>query len=175
MAFLDNIFSLIDMRSFSSVWFWIVLALGWSSASQTVLGAPYDLIMKARRKGGEAQEDLNAIVHIFVRRRLTVVRRAGHWVLAFQAMVLTTVFMMAFIYAMEFAQAVFLLVTPLTLTQFLSTRLAFRVEHDALRDTLLQNALLRHRLWVQVIGLIAIFVTAIWGMLHVMTVSVLGL
>jgi hypothetical protein len=83
--------------------------------------------------------------------------------------------MMAFFYAMEFAQAVFLLVMPLTLTQFLSTRLAFRIEHDSLRDTLLQNALLRHRLWVQVIGLIAIFVTAIWGMLHVMTVSVLGL
>lgn len=175
MAFLDNIFELIDMRSFSSVWFWIVLALVWSSASQTVMGAPYDLIVRARRKGGEAAVDLNTIVNIFVRRRLTVVRRAGHWVLGFQAMVLTAIFIMAFVHAIEFAQAVFLLLLPLALTQFLSVRLAFRIEHDHMRDERLQRALLRHRLWVQFIGLIAIFVTAVWGMLHVTTVSVLGL
>lgn len=161
------------MRSFSSAWFWIVLAIAWSSASQTVLGAPYDLIVKARRKGGEAAEDLNTIVGIFVRRRLTVVRRAGHWVLGFEAMVLSGVFIMAFGYAMEFAQALFLMFLPLTLTQFLAVRLAFRIEHDNMQDARLQRALLRHRLWVQVIGLIAIFVTAIWGMLHVMTASVL--
>jgi len=175
LAFLDNIFSLIDMRSFSSVWFWIVLALAWSSASQTVLGAPYDLILKARRKGGQASEDLNTVISIFVRRRLTVVRRAGHWVLGFMTLVLTTICVMAFGYAMEFAQALFLLVTPLMLVQLLSVRLAFRIEHDTMRDGRLQRALLRHRLWIQVIGLLAIFVTAIWGMLHVMTSSVLDL
>ena len=79
------------MRSFSSVWFWIILALAWSSVSQNVMGAPFDLIVKARRTGGQAAEDLNTLVGIFVRRRLVVVRRAGHWVLGFQVMVLTTV------------------------------------------------------------------------------------
>lgn len=174
MAILENILELIDMRSFSSVWFWIVLALAWSSVSQNVMGAPYDLILKARRKGGQASEDLDTLVGIFVRRRLTVVRRAGHWVLGFQAMLLTAICIMAFGYAMEFAQAVFLLVLPLTLTQFLSVRLAFRIEHDTMRDARLQRALLRHRLWAQLIGVVAIFVTAVWGMLHVMTSSVLG-
>lgn len=163
------------MRSFSSVWFWIVLALAWSSASQTIMGAPYDLIVKARRKGGEAAEDLNTIVGIFVRRRLTVVRRAGHWVLGFQVMVLTAVCIMAFGQAIEFAQALFLLLLPLALTQFLAVRLAFRIEHDNMRDDRLQRALLRHRLWVQLIGVVAIFVTAVWGMLHVMSATVLGL
>lgn len=151
-----------------------MLAIAWSSASQTVLGAPYDLILKARRKGGQASDDLNILVGIFVRRRLTVVRRAGHWVLGFQAMVLTTICIMAFGYAIEFAQAVFLLFFPLLLTQFLSVRLAFRIERGHMRDALLQRALLRHRLWIQLIGVIAIFVTAVWGMLHVMTASVLG-
>jgi hypothetical protein len=174
LPLLENIFELIDMRSFSSVWFWIVLAIAWSSASQTVMGAPYDLIVKARRKGGQASEDLNTIVGIFVRRRLTVVRRAGHWVLGFQLMVLTAVCIMAFGYGLEFAQAVFLLLLPFALTQFLSVRLAFRIEHDQMQDDRLYRALLRHRLWIQFIGLIAIFVTAIWGMLHVMTASVLG-
>ncbi|WP_121093318.1 component of SufBCD complex [Roseinatronobacter ekhonensis] len=175
MALLDNIRDLIDMRSFSSVWFWIVLALAWSSASQTIMGAPYDLIVKARRKGGEAAEDLNTIVGIFVRRRLTVVRRAGHWVLGFQVMVLTAVCIMAFGQAIEFAQALFLLFLPLVLTQFLAVRLAFRIEHDNMRDDRLQRALLRHRLLVQLIGVVAIFVTAVWGMLHVMSATVLSL
>ncbi|CUX83127.1 MAG: hypothetical protein HLUCCA05_11805 [Roseibaca calidilacus] len=175
MVILENIFELIDMRSFSSVWFWIILALAWSSVSQNVMGAPFDLIVKARRTGGQAAEDLNTLVGIFVRRRLVVVRRAGHWVLGFQVMVLTTVCIMAFGYAMEFAQAVFLLFLPLTLTQLLTLRLAFRIEHDRMRDARLQRALLRHRLWIQLVGLVAIFVTAVWGMLHVMTASVLGL
>jgi len=174
LPILENIFELIDMRSFSSVWFWIVLALAWSSVSQNVMGAPYDLIVKARRKGGQATEDLNILVSIFVRRRLTVVRRAGHWVLGFQAMLLTAVFITAFWHGMEFAQALFLLFLPLTLTQFLNVRLAFRIEHDNMRDALLQRALLRHRLWLQLIGVLAIFVTAVWGMLHVITSSVLG-
>ncbi len=81
---------------------------------------------------------------------------------------------MAFGYGLEFAQAVFLLLLPFALTQFLSVRLAFRIEHDQMQDDRLYRALLRHRLWIQFIGLIAIFVTAIWGMLHVMTASVLG-
>lgn len=174
MAILENILELIDMRSFSSVWFWIVLALAWSSVSQTVMGAPYDLIVKARRKGGQATEDLNTLVGIFVRRRLTVVRRAGHWVLGFQAMLLTAVCITAFWHAMEFAQALFLLFLPLTLIQVLTVRLAFRIEHDNMRDARLTRALLRHRLWMQLIGVVAIFITAVWGMLHVMTSSVLG-
>lgn len=172
---MDNILELIDIRTFSSVWFWIVLALAWSSVSQTVMGAPYDLIVKARRKGGQAAEDLNTLVGIFVRRRLTVVRRAGHWVLGFQTMVLTAIFITAFWHAVEFAQALLLLLLPLTLTQFLTVQLAFRIEHDNMQGARLQRALLRHRLWLQLVGVVSIFVTAVWGMLHVMTSSVLGL
>jgi hypothetical protein len=69
----------------------------------------------------------------------------------------------------------FLLFLPLVLTQFLAVRLAFRIEHDNMRDDRLQRALLRHRLLVQLIGVVAIFVTAVWGMLHVMSATVLSL
>ena len=48
------IFELIDMRSFSSLWFWILLAVTWSTASHWVIGVPYDLIQRARRTGPEA-------------------------------------------------------------------------------------------------------------------------
>ncbi|WP_084657711.1 hypothetical protein [Natronohydrobacter thiooxidans] len=175
MAFLDNIFGLIDMRSFSSVWYWIVLALYWSSASQSILGAPYDLIVRVRR-GDNPQnaQDLNDLVAIHVRRRLTLMRRVGHWIVAFSAAVLTTIGVLAVIYRLEFAQAVMLILLPMTIVRLMGLRLAFRVEREHMEGARLCRALLTHRLWIQVLGVISIFVTAVWGMLLVMSRSVLG-
>ncbi len=44
------IFDLIDMRSFSNLWYWIALAVTWSSTSHWVLGVPFDMVLRARRK-----------------------------------------------------------------------------------------------------------------------------
>ncbi|TVP71929.1 MAG: component of SufBCD complex [Rhodobacteraceae bacterium] len=175
MTFLENIFGLIDMRSFSSVWFWIVLALYWSSVSQFVLGAPYDLIIRAR-KGDNAQDmhDLQTLVEVHGRRRLTMMRRAGHWIVAFAMALLTTIYMLAFHYGVEFAQAVFALILPLMIVRLMSLRLAFRIEREHLSEARLCRALLTHRFWVQALGVVTIFVTAVWGMFQVMSRSTLG-
>ncbi len=175
MAFLENIFSLIDMRSFSSVWFWIVVALFWSAASQFVLGASFDLITRARRDGLQNMEDLQTLVEIHVRRKLSLMRRAGHWIVGFAAAVLTLVLMLAFAYRLEFAQAVFLLIFPLTLVRLLELRLSFRIERESMQGLQLCRALLRHRFWVQCLGVVAIFATAVWGMLHVLSRSALSM
>ena len=174
MAFFENMLRLIDMRSFASVWFWIVLALYWSSVSQTVLGAPYDLILRARKGGAQDQQDLSALVGIHVRRRLALMRRAGHWIVGFTMAMLTLVFMLAFLYWLEFAQALALLLLPMTLVRFFSLRLCFRIEREHPDGQRLARMLLRHRLWMQGLGMVAIFVTAVWGMLHVMSRSALG-
>lgn len=175
LAFLENIFGLIDMRSFSSVWFWIVLALYWSSASQTILGAPYDLIVRVRR-GDNPQnaQDLYDLVAIHVRRKLTLMRRVGHWIVAFSAAGLTAIAVLAAVYRLEFAQAVLLILVPLTIVRLLGLRLAVRIERDDMQAGQLSRTLLTHRLWIQVLGVISIFVTAVWGMLLVMSRSVLG-
>ncbi len=175
MTFLENIFGLIDMRSFSSVWFWIVLALYWSSVSQFVLGAPYDLIIRAR-KGGNPQDmhDLQTLVEVHGRRRLTVMRRAGHWIVAFAAALLTTIYLLAFHYRVEIAQAVFALILPIMIVRLMSLRLAFRIERENMQELRLCRALLTHRVWVQLLGVVTIFLTAVWGMYNVMSRSVLG-
>jgi len=38
----ETIFELIDMRSFSNLWYWIVLSVLWSTMSHWVLGVPFD-------------------------------------------------------------------------------------------------------------------------------------
>ena len=70
----QTLFEMIDMRSFSNLWFWIALAVMWSTASHWVLGVPFDMVLRARRHGGEAQADLEDIVRINVVRRLGSLR-----------------------------------------------------------------------------------------------------
>ncbi|WP_439560456.1 component of SufBCD complex [Roseinatronobacter sp.] len=175
LALLDNILSLIDMRSFSSVWFWIVVALFWSAVTHTVLGVSYDLIVQARRKGGQPLADMQALVEIHVRRMLAMVRHVGHWIMGFVAAVLSLIFVLAFVYGLEMAQALFLLLLPLTITRLMALRLAFRIEREGMHAEKLIQVLLRHRLWVQLLGVVIIFMTAIWGMMRVMTASVLSI
>ncbi|TVS05502.1 MAG: component of SufBCD complex [Rhodobacteraceae bacterium] len=174
MALIENIFSLISMRSFSSLWFWVVVAVYWSAVSRSVLGAPHDMIVRARKGDAQNLEDLHALIDITVRRKLRFTRRAGHWSLAFNAALMTVIGILAVQYGLELAQALLLLFVPMIIVRLLALRLAFRIERTNLRGPNLCRALLTHRFWVQAIGVLAIFITSIWGMLFVMSRSVLG-
>jgi hypothetical protein len=59
---LDTALEVIDLRSFSNLWYWIALAALWSSVSHWVLGVPHDMIQRARREGGQAQADVEDLV-----------------------------------------------------------------------------------------------------------------
>lgn len=174
MALLELVIDLIDMRSFTSVWFWIVVAVYWSLISQSVLGAPYDLLLQAARAEPEAEGDLNKLVAIHARRKLAFTRRAGHWVVGVGATILTLIVILASSYRLEFAQALLFLAVPMTLVRGLELRLCFRLERENPHSTGLARILLRHRFQVQLLGLIAIFVTAVWGMIHALSRSMLG-
>jgi hypothetical protein len=75
---------------------------------------------------------------------------------------LSGLLLLGFIYGIELAQAVFLLALPAALLALLSVRTAHRI-HAA--DGEGMHAMLRrHRLTVQAMGMISIFLTAGWGM-----------
>lgn len=158
----QKVFEVIDMRSFSNLWYWIMLAVVWSSASHWVLGVPWDMVARARRFGGAAEEDLRDLVRVNVNRLLYISSTSGLWILAFTCFLLTTLALLGFVYSVEFAQAVLLLALPLSLVFALSVRTARRI-HDADGEGL-HDMLFRHRVMTQVIGMAAIFVTAFWGM-----------
>ncbi|MCB2110550.1 MAG: component of SufBCD complex [Defluviimonas sp.] len=167
------ILDLIDFRSFSNLWYWIALAVTWSSASHWVLGVPYDMVLRARRQGGQAEVDLEDMVRINVNRLLYIGRQTGLMLAAFSAFVLTSLALLGFVYAVEFCQAVFLIVLPLSAVGLLSLRTAGRIERSGEVGEALQRRLTRHRLGVQILGMIAIFITALWGMLQNFNLSVL--
>lgn len=173
MDWYDTVFEVIDMRSFSNLWFWIALAVLWSSASHYVLGVPYDMVTRARRYGADAAEDVDVLTMISVRRILYITRVAGLWLAAFVAFVLSSLAVMGFWYGVEFAQAMLLLAAPMTVVGALSIRTAGRIERTGVRGPDLWRSLLLHRMAVQGIGMVAIFVTAMWGMWQNLNAAIL--
>ncbi|MFZ5708205.1 MAG: component of SufBCD complex [Pseudomonadota bacterium] len=167
------VFDLLDMRSFSNLWYWIALAVTWSSASHWVLGVPWDMALRARRVGGEAEEDFEAIVRVNVNRLLTMADLAGAPILAFATFALTSLAILGFWYRVEFSQAVFLIAFPLAIVGALSLRTARRIRQSGDRGEALRTRLGRHRMAVQALGMVSIFVTAFWGMLQNFNVSIL--
>ena len=174
MDWYESVFELIDMRSFSNLWFWIALAVLWSSVSHWVLGVPWDMIQRARKEEtGEAVADLQDMVRINVNRILFIAAQSGLLLTGFVSFILTVAVLTGFVFGYEFAQALFLLGFPMSLVGLLTIRAARRIRRDAPQGEGLYKRLYRHRLATQVIGMISIFVTAIWGMLQNMNASVL--
>ncbi|UYV39141.1 component of SufBCD complex [Rhodobacteraceae bacterium D3-12] len=164
MDWYSSVFELIDMRSFSNLWFWIALAVVWSTASHWVLGVPWDVVIRARRNGGQYEADLEDLIRIYTNRLLYIARISGLWLLAFACFFLTLLGLLGFVYDFEFGQAVFLLLFPMTLVGALSLNTARLIQdHDEHGDALYRR-LSRHRIITQAIGMVAIFVTALWGM-----------
>jgi hypothetical protein len=175
LTFLDNVFELIDLRSFSNLWFWIALAVTWSSASHWVLGVPWDMAMRARRSAGdEAMTDFEDMVRININRLLFVAHESGLILAGVAAFVLTSLALLGFVYDNEFSQALVMLGFPLTLVGLVSLRTARLIKARELAGEALIAQMGRHRLVVQVIGMISIFITAMWGMYQNMNIGVLG-
>jgi hypothetical protein len=160
----ELIFIVIDMRSFSNLWYWIALAVLWSSVSHWVLGVPFDMITRARRQGADAADDLATITNINARRILYISRSAGLWLIAFSCFLLTLLGLLSVIHNVEFAQAVLLMFAPMLLVGYLTTRTAYRIEQQAPEGDALIRVLMRHRFRVQLIGMLSIFVTSMFGM-----------
>jgi hypothetical protein len=167
------IFDLIDLRSFSNLWYWIALAVTWSSASHWVLGVPYDMVLRARRFGGQSEADLHDIVRVNVSRILFIVDEAGIILMTLLAFVLTSLAILGFYYRSEFCQALLLILFPLSIVALMSVSTARKIRAAGDTGEALHRRLALHRVTVQVLGMISIFVTAFWGMLQNFHVSVL--
>jgi hypothetical protein len=72
LDFLDLVTEVIDLRSFSNLWYWIVLAILWSSLSHWTLGVPYHVVARARRGDERAASDMRALAEINGTRILAV-------------------------------------------------------------------------------------------------------
>lgn len=174
MSWYDLAFELIDMRSFSNLWYWIVLAVTWSTTSHWIVGIPWDMVQRARRVGGRAAEDLETVARIHAGRVNYIVEVAGMWIVGTVFFGLAVLGTLGFWFGNEFSQAVFLLVAPLSVVGALSVRTARRIAGAADLAAICRTLGI-HRRIVQFIGMLAIFVTSLWGMWQNINANVLGI
>ncbi|MER5170146.1 component of SufBCD complex [Thioclava sp. GXIMD2076] len=161
----QTLFSLIDMRSFSSIWYWVILAVAWSTASHFIMGVPYDLVTQYRRDTSLAP-DLVALGGVNARRLLRFGRARTALTALWWCLTSFLVFS-GFYYGAELAQACLFLVVPLSVVMIMAMRNAATLAALATRAEAGQIADLLHRIRfrVQLLGMASIFLTAIWGML----------
>lgn len=164
MDWFGTLNEVINLRSFSNLWYWIVLAVMWSTASFWVMGVPYDIVQRAAAQGGQAEIDLQDVVRVNANRLTYIADVSGIWIIAFGAFFLTFLGLSGFAYGFQLAQAIFLLVFPMACVGLLSLRLARRVLVQKSTGPALRKALTLHRVLIQMIGMLSIFVTALWGM-----------
>ena len=158
------------MRSFSNLWYWIGLAVIWSTASHWVLGVPFDLVQRAERQGGQAEIDLADLVRINVNRILYVIDRSGHWMVALTAAYLAVLVTLGFFYDVEFAQALLFLTAPMVIVAIMNIWTGHRIRSEAAQGETLRKIIARHRLKVQILGAVSIFITSLFGMAQNMLV-----
>lgn len=169
LAILERAREVIDLRSFSNLWYWIVLAVLWSTVSHWVLGVPFDLVVRARRGHEQASRDLRALTEVNVNRILSLADFSGTVMTAAAAFVLTGLAVLGWGYGSEFSQAVFLLALPMSIIGLWSVRTARKLRETGFEDV--PSVLRWHRVGVQGLGVVFIFVTALWGMWVNVTVS----
>lgn len=163
----------IDLRSFSNLWFWIAVAVMWSTASHWVLGVPWDLVQRARHGNGTAAAHVHQLARIHCDRLLHIGRNAGVWLVGLVSGAVTTLALLALLYENEFAQALLCLFLPMTLVGGLSLHTASRIDAGGVEGPALYRLLASHRRWVQMLGVISIFVTAVWGMYQNVRIGVI--
>ena len=169
MDFLDLVTEVIDLRSFSNLWYWIVLAVMWSSLSHWVLGIPYHIVQRARRGHEDSRRDLLILVEVNARRIREFAALSSTLLVAASGFVLSALAVLGWAYGVEFAQAILLLLVPLLAVTALNFLTAHRVA-DADLD-MVYSYMRNHRMIVQLLGVISIFITAFWGMYTNVTVS----
>lgn len=153
--------------------------LAWSVAGRRVLGVPADVIAAARKLPEGAAGDHPAALMLLDWLSLTLPRwRAGAREIAFLLGVgcfaLSSLFVLGFVYRLEMAQALVLLILPFAALFAIELRLAGRMALVVAQAQSGQiavdvaagqaaRAMGRHRLWVTLMSVLAVIVTAYRG------------
>lgn len=180
----QGLLAILDSRSFGSIWFWLLLVLAWSLVGRRVLGVPADVI-QAARKPQQGDDDAAALLLLdwlsLTLPRWQVGRTEGTLLLGLGTFALTALFLLGFVYGLEMAQALVLLVLPFAVLFAVELRLARQLRQvvdDAqsgtrsVHDAAAQSArrLSRHRRAVSLVSVLAVGLTAyraaLWLLAH---------
>jgi hypothetical protein len=170
-----SLFPLIDLRAFSSVWYWVLMLVLWGQATDRVLGVPWVMIADARRAGTpEAAAAVADQLRPALWRLSAATRRSLLAQAAIAGFALSLLAVLGFVYGLELAQALFGLVAPLGLVTLIGYRLARRILDTGLSGDALLSAMAGAHGTTTGIAILAIGASAIWGASRVLTLPTFG-
>lgn len=182
MPRIDAFLQLLDTRSFSSLWYWLLLAAAWSFSLRGALGVPADIAARANRIEADAADAPEALALLdwlsLVLPRWRLGRHEGAVLTGLAAFGLSALFGLGFGQGLELAQAAFLLLAPLALLTAMRLRLAARLaaelaaaERGRVNAAALAAArrLARHRWAALALAMVAVTVAAVWGTIWALT------
>ncbi|HSF92025.1 MAG TPA: component of SufBCD complex [Paracoccaceae bacterium] len=158
--------SILDTNSFWNIWYWIFTIVAWSLAAHWTIGVPFDMLVLADRKGGEHVENFEALVRINIVRLRYYFDNYGVLLIGVISFLLSALGVLAFFFNLEPAQALFMLVLPMTIMSGFSARFAFRVQKENWSGAILRKKMRHRRAWNQFIGLCGISAAAFVGALN---------
>ncbi len=158
---------LLDVAAFSSIWYWLLLALIWTRLMHAPFGVPAELIRAAAAGNAAAAKDLEMLSAWELRQHRAMATTLGPWRAAAWGFSLSALAILALGYRIELAEALLLVAFPMALLRWRVGRTARALATAAGPDGRRQ-AHQRLRWQAQVIGITAVFVSAVWGMLHML-------
>ena len=162
---LNDIFSrALNFRTFSNLWYWLAVCVSWMMACYWVAGAPLDMIHRARRHGGQAAQDLDALIAVNVRRLQMFSQLDRILSVGFGTFALTSIAVSAFYYDFEVAKGLFFIAVPISFAMAVNVAATMGLAKDPPQGAALAKYLMRVRLVVQIIAMAAIFISVVYGM-----------
>lgn len=132
MSFLDVILTILDSRSFATIWYWIMLVTVWTMVGRNVLGVPADVIRSVPRHpaGTDTAEALILLDWLsLVLPRWRLGRVDGMWLMGIAAFLSSTLILLGFVYGLEMAIALVILLFPVALNLAAGLWLAARLQN----------------------------------------------
>lgn len=166
MDWTNSILRIIELNTFSNVWYWLVVIVTWSIVSNWLIGVPIDMLFRARRYGTQELADLEGLVDIHVRRIVAYYNSFGPWLIGLLAFLLSALGAMGILYQFELGLGLFVLGAPLSIIGIVNLRLALQLHKAPLEGKDLVRRLFVVRLWTQIIAMVALFFTAMFGMYY---------
>jgi len=128
----DNLLGLLGSRSFSSIWFWLVLIGTWSMVGRSVLGVPTEVLSRAHQAQGQGDGQGTAVITLLDWLSLILPRwqlgaREGAVFLGVTSFLITSLAVLGFGFGLEMAQALTLLLVPFWALFWMRVRLARRL------------------------------------------------
>lgn len=175
----EEILTLLDSRSFGSVWFWMMLVFIWTAGGRRITGVPVDVVHAVARPDAGDAEDPAALTLLdwlsLTLPRWQVSGGSGAVLLGLAAFILSALGLLGFVYELEMAQALVLLALPFAVVFLMEMRLAHRLRAvlaEAERGAPIAQAateaarmMRRHRLGYMLMSMLAVALSAFHGAL----------